>query len=722
VAIVLVVGYHFAPNRITTGFLGVDIFFVIGGYFAFNTISKRILVATNLKLMVQNTIETLVNRIKRIVIPAFITLGTVVLILNQAYPMSIPPRIELLNQVIASATFWQNNYLSDQAVDYLNAQNSATAVWHFWYLAIDMQFFVVLLFGLVILSIALQLSKVKDFADTSAVRNRLVFVVLLISTVVFYCICIETTATSPAQSYFLTTSRVWELLAGATIGAFSAVVQLPNWSSLSSTTSPSNTTNIPDWAYPSSTSTSIPESSKRAQKLLFQALLVLGLIMLGYSLAKFNTANFPGAKVALPVVGTALVIYFGAHFPLLQKVAQFKGFQYLGNISFSLFLWHFPVLILVPKLLGFSSPTSVKVKVILLIIALISAVGSYELVEKRLVNLLDKLTSSGRRSAQIAKRALVLLLIFAILLISATVVKAQTEDFVNHGIGQLHMRAYQALEDVDNSCFGALAIYNLNKCADNAYDYVEPNLLPLYSDQGVNDLAEILELNNGQTCLTNAPESVGYCEVGDTNSEHYWVLVGDSHASSLKWAFDYVGKKLGVKIVVTAQSNCHNQCAEMFAPNLQIYKNADRVFHSVIMCEKTCWPENYNALFDLYPIERTVIIDDYPNNQDQFYDFGNIGPTTYYTQYNQTYQYHSNAEFLAQVASNMVRTPVLNLDDVFCQSATTCSLMIGGIPVYGDKNHMTETFSITLGPLLLQKMQALGLEDVDNMLEDKRRQ
>ena len=316
------------------GFAGVDVFFVISGFVITTAMLREIDLNGRLSLR-----SFYANRVRRIV-PA----AVLVLIATGAAAWF------LFNRPRAMSTLWDAAYafffvgnwrFAAVGTDYLNATEPASPLQHYWSLSVEEQFYLVWPW-LVLLAFAFA---TKTLRRPGRVRVVLGSVMVVIAAASFAYAVWETT-TSPAVSYFSTFSRAWELGVGALLATTAGVLArmplalrfLAGWAGLAG--------------------------------------IVASLLLIHESMA------FPGPWAAAPVLATALVIAAGVGgpqrhlFPLVNPVSS-----YLGTISYSLYLWHFPVLVFALMLMP---EQSLEVTGIILGATLVLAVMSHYLVEQPL--------------------------------------------------------------------------------------------------------------------------------------------------------------------------------------------------------------------------------------------------------------------------------------------------------------------------------------------------
>lgn len=290
IAVLLVVIYHIWPGIVPGGFVGVDVFFVISGY----------LITSHLRREVENSgsisLSSFYARRVRRLLPA----ASVVLIFVAVATILFAPRfkwLDITNDIVASTLYVQNWRLLIQAVDYLGAEEVAGPLQHFWSLAIEEQYYIV--WPLILMAVAAIMPKRLFRKSMVATASVIIALSLLFSIVV--------THSDQAVAYFATHTRIWELA----IGSLLAFVQ---WNSISR-----------------------PVKSLAGY---------LGLLMIMFSAFLFNAKTaFPGYAALLPTIGAALVLWAGGAGLSHEKLLSSSPMRFFGDISYSLYLWHWPLII-----------------------------------------------------------------------------------------------------------------------------------------------------------------------------------------------------------------------------------------------------------------------------------------------------------------------------------------------------------------------------------------
>ncbi|MGY4856584.1 acyltransferase family protein [Cryobacterium sp. AP23] len=316
------------------GFAGVDIFFVISGFLITGVLLREHDATGRISLR-----TFYANRIRRILPAAAavlaVTVGIGYLLFNQSRTLATAL------DALASLFFVANWRFTAVGADYFQAAAAPSVLQHYWSLSVEEQFYLVWPWLMILV-----LAVVTRRSRTPGRGRRAIAVLAILLVVVSFGNALRESAVDPTGAYFSTVSRAWELGVGAVLA-----VGLPRFARM--------------------------PTAARA---------VLGWVGLAGIVVSFFVINgtlpFPGPWAALPVAATALVIAAGAGgpqrhlFPLTNPVSV-----YLGDISYSLYLWHFPVFVYLSLVLPDHS-----VRTILLILGSTLAVSvvSFYLIEQPL--------------------------------------------------------------------------------------------------------------------------------------------------------------------------------------------------------------------------------------------------------------------------------------------------------------------------------------------------
>ncbi|MCM0605501.1 MAG: acyltransferase [Xanthomonadaceae bacterium] len=286
-AVLLVVGYHAFPSKIKSGFIGVDVFFVISGFLISTIIFEK------LSHNDFSFIEFYSRRIKRI-FPSLIT------VLLGCFLFSwlglLADEFKILGKHIAGGAGFISNLILWQESGYFDSSADTKPLLHLWSLGIEEQFYF-------IWPLLLWASWKK--------KSNLLIVTLSIITISFLLNIIIINKDITATFYSPLT-RFWELMTGALLSYFKVYKEelLTHWS----------------------------HKKKTIISSLGFFILFLALVFIS------SNSEFPGWWALLPTVGTSLIIAAGDKAWINQKILSSKPLVWIGLISFPLYLWHWPIL------------------------------------------------------------------------------------------------------------------------------------------------------------------------------------------------------------------------------------------------------------------------------------------------------------------------------------------------------------------------------------------
>lgn len=324
VAVLSVVVYHLGNSVGFNGYLGVDIFFVISGY----------LITAIIKQEVADGTFTFggfyMRRIRRIIpiLLVVLTVSTVAALL-----LFLPSELKLYAKSVIATLFFVSNILFYSESGYFDADAELKPLLHTWSLSVEEQFYIV--FPLLLL-FALR----RGPAPARAII-ALLFLMSLTWNLLFPGIFTDT-----SFAFFMFPVRAWELLAGSAL----ALGLFPK----------------------------LPERRRLSEGLGVLAVL---LILAGF-LPRYPE-EVPYVFQTLPtVLGAALIIALGAqaHKPLLSRVLSLRYVTFIGKISYSLYLWHWPIFVFAAYY-GFGR-LSDPVRVGLILLSLLLSALSWKYIEE----------------------------------------------------------------------------------------------------------------------------------------------------------------------------------------------------------------------------------------------------------------------------------------------------------------------------------------------------
>jgi peptidoglycan/LPS O-acetylase OafA/YrhL len=331
IAVALVVLYHANVPGLTGGYVGVDVFFVISG-FVITGLLLRERSATG-----RTSVLNFYARRCRRILPAatLVILATVV----AAYvAIGVIIGTTTADDGRWAAVFLANFHFAAVGTSYLTANRPPSPLQNFWSLAVEEQFYFV--YPTLFLVIA------RTKAVRISLRTRLA-VVLGLVIVGSYWLSVTQTSSNPTSAYFSPFTRAWELALGALVAVSTTWLK---------DDLPARTAALFTWC---------------------------GLAAIAISAFVFDSQTaYPGSLVAIPVVGAALVIAGGAPVPTggAELLLGRSPFRWLGRLSYSLYLWHWPILVIAAERVG-KNVLPLGDNVVLLVIAVLVSMATYRLVE-----------------------------------------------------------------------------------------------------------------------------------------------------------------------------------------------------------------------------------------------------------------------------------------------------------------------------------------------------
>lgn len=338
IAILLVVAAHAQISPLAGGFVGVDVFFVLSGYLISGLLLQEIAQTGQVNLL-----QFYVRRLKRL-LPALLLM---LLVTSLAATIIIAPFVQQSYANTASyASLWLSNvYFAFAKLNYFDANLNQQLHLHTWSLGVEEQFY--LFWPMLVLFF------LGAFAWQGAQQNhRRLWLSLGGVLVLCLLLAVFLAYTTPAWGFYLMPARAWQFALGALVLLASDGLKVKRISQ------------VHLWLH-----------NRLALNLL--AILGLGLILSAAHLLNNNTP-YPSFWALWPSLGTALLLFVGASErpPVVMQVLSLPPLQWLGTVSYSWYLWHWPVLILGHQLEQYAQSNAS-----LLAISLLLASLSYYFVE-----------------------------------------------------------------------------------------------------------------------------------------------------------------------------------------------------------------------------------------------------------------------------------------------------------------------------------------------------
>ena len=480
IAVMSVVLFHVWPSLLPGGFVGVDVFFVISGFLITGHLFREAEQTGTISLL-----RFYDRRIRRL-LPAACTVLVAVAV---ATLIILPQGLweETAWNIVASALYFENWHLASLAVDYLASESDPSPVQHYWSLSVEEQFYI----GWPLLVIAA--CRVKT--DRWGLRSRLI-AVLSIMTALSLAASVWITATDPEAAYFVTQTRIWQLGAGGLLA-----LGAPG----------------------------LGEGKRRVAGFAGVLMIVASAFLMSSKTA------FPGYAALVPTLGAVLVLLSGESKSALSvySLLRAKPLQFLGDTSYSIYLWHWPLIIFYQQIFpGRLSPVEGTV---IIAVTILAAYLSRELIERPFLNkgpltsLKDympwKTVMAGGASTAMCAMIAGTMVMF---------VQAQDAGFVE-GI------------TADKNYPGPAVLLSGAKAPRDVAMVPSPTALKKDKPQAYED---------GCHPAQRASSVPRQCVYGDPDSEFHVILAGDSHAAQWLPAMEQVAKANGWKLTLATRSAC----------------------------------------------------------------------------------------------------------------------------------------------------------------------
>ena len=329
IAVLAVIFYHaqitilgFEPFK--GGYIGVDIFFVISGYLITSIILKE------LEIKKTFSFKNFYERRCRRILPVLFFIILVFLPLSWIY-MLPPAFVEFAKSILYSIGFGSNFYFHYSGLEYGGIEAMYKPFLHTWSLSVEEQYYVIFPITLYFIF--------KYF-------NKYLFQILTLVLVTSFLFAEWGSKNYISETFYFIHSRMWELLAGSILAYLE-----------------------------------IKKGSRSDNKILNELLPILGLFfIMFFIILNDDKINHPSFKTFFPVIGTCLFVWFSNKETLHNKIISSKLFVGIGLISYSLYLWHYPIFSFVRITETTQGNILTKFLIVLIIISL--SIFTYFVIEK----------------------------------------------------------------------------------------------------------------------------------------------------------------------------------------------------------------------------------------------------------------------------------------------------------------------------------------------------
>jgi peptidoglycan/LPS O-acetylase OafA/YrhL len=637
-AIAPVLLFHVDVRGFAGGYVGVDIFFVISGFLISQIIARQ-LASGDFSLA-----GFYAQRVRRIFPALFAMIAATIAVGSQ---ILLPMDFGRLGISALSTTLFASNLYFARHTGYFGSGAEDSPLLHSWSLAVEEQYYI--LFPLLMLIVF-----------RYGARYRLVCMALA---AISFASCVLLVAWAPTDAFYLPISRAWEFLAGAVLG----IGRVPQF---------------------------------RSQR---QALVagVAGAGLIGWAIFTFSAATvFPGFNALFPVVGAMLLIHSGGAGSVVSRVLSLPVPVFLGRISYSLYLWHWPMIVFWKY--RTDGQWRAWEQAALIVASLIVAVLSWRFIE-------EPFRRSSKRDVHATFRFAAIMLVAGCSIGAFLHVSKGMPERMTPTVVALDA-ATQSMADLPKHCTGIAPVRERSLCA-----------------------------------------------VGGGTARASFLLWGDSHAQALKPAFDHAADRLGMTGQIASYPACptllgldrmdqpaSHDCSEFNRLVIAMLATEPEITTVVLvsrwgLCANGERPEggmpcylgrepddamtfaNNNLLFDsgLFATvealkkmgKRVILMAPIP-------EFQSSVPKTLarasmyeepmwlslsHAQYLQRERPVLNAFALLQLRLGVT---VVYPDRLLCRTGT-CQMMVDGVPLYADDDHLSVRGSMMLSGMIEDAMRGV---------------
>lgn len=688
IAIAFVVIFHVFVNRVSGG---VDVFLLLSGFFFLGSQlrnAERPGQSINPWWSIWRTVRRL--------LPSLLLVVGAVLLAYAALPAF--RSLDLVRQIPASVLYYQNWMLIDQNQDYNAASADVSPLQHLWSMSVQGQFYLGAI--LLISFIALLIRTTK--ARPGAIRT-IMLVILAAITSASFLYAIHLHETNQALNYYSTFSRLWELTLGGVLALAISRIRIPQW---------------------------VPRGVLTAVGLLM--ILSTGFIIDG-------SVFFPGPATLWPLIGAALVIVAGGGSDLTSRLLSSRPMVWLGDIAYSLYLWHWPILIVTMFVLN-RYQVGIRLGVSVIAISVILAWLTHRFVEKPLSQRSRRPTVdsspvadalAGLRTSGPARARAAAAIALSILMLVCTFADTQR---------------YSALEtarytDLDPEIYpGALAVTEGRAVPEGVAPQPSTEfatrMLPETAYDGciALDTEDPTYIEDRKHLRPGEGVQPDMCFYGDTDSDKTIVMVGGSHSEQWFVPLDTIAREQGYRLFVMLRQGC----PATLSPVLGVNENCDTWGHAAAeyiedmdpdmvvttgtrqgMDRTDYTPDGYIEFWDRM-LQNDIAVTTIRDNPWPYDDEGQLfDPMTCYARTKDIEACGVERDWVmspiddaARVLDGVPNTLTIDFTDALCPDGF-CPPVLGNIYTWRDDNHLTDMLARTLTNEMRAQL-APFLEDLAN--------
>lgn len=639
IAILIVIIEHARFSIVKGGFIGVDVFFVLSGYLITGLLFREF--KNNQSI---NFSSFYARRLKRL-LPALL----VMVIVSSIAGLLILSGIEARAQIVSApfAVTWTSNfYFAFAMFDYFDELSNRDLFLHTWSLGVEEQFYLI---WPAILLILLRFEK-KLASDIDIKKNPVTLAGLGLVFFLSLTCSIYWTINEPQAAFYLTPSRIWQLSLGGIL-------------------------------YIAFENSSLNKKPALKENILFILLISIGLLLIvGASIVLDRNVSYPGFLALLPSIGAALVI--SSIYTIANEQASplaHPALVWIGDRSYSLYLWHWPILSLGFSL-GFQDLLS---KLALLLLSLLATMLSFRAIELPFWK--------GKWSCA-TPRYMILFSLLA--MVSVTLALYQTWR---------HLPKQDVATDVSNQWrIDVPIIYKMPCDAWYSHARVEPCVFGT-------------ETANKKVVFIG--DSIGaqwFSFILALFPEPYWrtIILTKSSCAIVdeEWFYQRIGK---IYQVCTDWRNAVLDMLDKLKPDVLIIGSASTYGFSEIQ-----WVEGSSRILErVSKAANTILL--IPGTPSLAFDGpgcvsrniveDRLDASACSTKY-QSQQIDMVTGYLSRAAQRFPNVHLLDLNDLVCPMRNCSAITEEGIVVFRDSQHLTNSFVRSRVPLIRKRLEWLFVE------------
>lgn len=512
VAVLAVVLFHAGIAGFGGGFVGVDVFFIISGFLITGMLWREASSSGSVSLR-----RFWAARARRL-LPASATVGVATMIAS-AFLLS-PLQVKSVSiDAITSALYVSNYWFIASGLNYFakDSLTSPSPFQHYWSLGVEEQFYVIWPVLIIVTAWLVRRLRRSGRTDAATPSARPYAALLIIVIAVSFPMCLVLTYLVPPVAYLSLPTRAWQLAIGGLVALTS-----PQWRRL-----PALPAAVLGW---------------------------LGLALILLACVQLNGATaYPGTAALLPTVGSALVIGSGCRDGSsgCGRVLGLPPMRAVGRISYSWYLWHWPVLVLIPVLLG--HPAGLPVRLAAMTGSALLAVLTLRYIENPL-RFSERIRRSPRNSLLLGGFATATAVIVGVVALLVTPTPAGPGPAVPPMVVNARpVPPGMPIEEYDAAVRNVMGQVNAAVTAALEQTVVPSNLTPPLTGTA----AEVRSIVN-DGCLRSLPfdGSQPECMSGNLASATTVALIGDSHAAMWKPALQSAVDQRDWRMTLWAKTSC----------------------------------------------------------------------------------------------------------------------------------------------------------------------